>query len=238
MLPEHTIVCLPVRSTLDASLQGFEVCPRVRTPAGAGPLTELQIRYLLGASMAQRIRARDTHLWLRLPGEMLAIPGDVAWIRQAVVRGGWCPASLTLAIAPRDAGDDPASVARGLRVLGSRQARVALADVELSDVDVWAHHLGDGPVDELRLSGSCTDPARTTALSAAVRAWRRHRVSLTGLDIRTLEQCDVAISCGLDLIQGRIAGLTFPLERLDGVLTEMAPTGLASRGWRAPHDAA
>jgi hypothetical protein len=217
VLRNPSTICTPVRATADASIQGFEL-----RSAGGDP----QSFDALAPALAQHVQARQAHLWLRICGADLRSAALAGQLAEAVVHGGWSRSTLTLALAPGDAGFDLQRTVDFLGLARECRVRSAICDVELEDLERWEPLLHRRQIDELRLSGRSTAETALRSLELVVSGCRRHPVRLTGLDIDTLAQCDAAVVSGLHLMQGRIVGAAFPLCRLHAMLDmhRMPPT--------------
>ena len=230
-----SIVCFPVRATSDASLQGIEVRARGDRPLAAGLarqdcglLGAHQLGRVLSASMAKVMAAHGTRLWIPLSLQALRDEELATSMRLWIQAGKWRPDLLTLAIAPDEVASDPQALARGLAELASCDARIAFTDVSVLSPSTWQDGVRSGCVDELRVSGNCTRRVEADSLAATAASMRELGVSVSALDVKTLEQCEVAIQGGLDAVQGSLVGRAHCMSELETRLGERIPSSDAT----------
>jgi len=232
----RAIVCFPIRSAADATLQGVEIRSRVHEPdLGSAPsvytsrldwpaLDVDQLEWVLGKPLVEPVSMlHRTRIWIPLSIRALTGPWAQSLLLGWLAERHWDPGLVTFAFSQREAAQEPKAFAASLRSFAASGARVALTEVgTLSALERTAGGKSI-KVDEVRLSGPCTASARGTTLSDLVRRLHREKLTVTALDLASMEQCEVAIGAGVDLVQGDAIGRPFNLKRLAAALQERDP---------------
>lgn len=232
----RAIVCFPIRSASDATLQGVEIrsraldidlgsAPSIHTSRVDWPVLDVdQLEWVLGKPLAEPVSLlHRTRIWIPLSIHLLAGP----WARSLLLgwlgERHWDPGLVTFAFSQREATLEPQAFAACLRSFAACGARVALTEVGTFLALERAASGKSIKVDEVRLSGPCTASSRGTTLCELVERLHREQVAVTALDVSSVQQCEAAIAAGVDLVQGDSIGRPFNLKRLAAALQERDP---------------
>jgi EAL domain-containing protein (putative c-di-GMP-specific phosphodiesterase class I) len=164
--------------------------------------------------------AYGTRLWLPLPLQALLDQGLGMRLRRAIQAGEWDPSHLTLAVAPGEAGSNLQTLATALAELALCEADIAFTDVSLLSPKTWLDSIRSGCIDEIRFNGHCMRRAAADSLAATVASVHAIGITASGLDVTTLEQCEIAIQNGLDSVQGSLIGRAYSVSQLEAQLIE------------------
>ena len=231
----RAIVCFPIRSALDATLQGVEIRSRaLEADLAATPsisrldwpaLDVHHLEWVLGKPLVEPVSLlHRTRLWIPLAMRALADPRAQSLLLGWLGERHWDPGLVTFAFTQREAMQEPKAFAACLRSFVASGARVALTEVGTLSALACTAGGQSNKVDEVRLSGPCTASPRDAAmLSDGVERLHRETVTVTALDLASVQQCEVAIDAGVDLVQGEAVGRPFSLKRLAAALEEREP---------------